>query len=231
MTPFDIDPQRRLSFPSLVRHVQAAADRHVEPMKLRLTDVIDQGRQWLITDFVIEADRPLMANEKFTVETWVADGSKGIRALRDWRILDGAGGEVGRAKSTWVLVERSTKRPVALTAGTFTPEPPVELKHTREKQWAVTSATREAELTVAWADLDVNAHANNVRYFEWMLAAVPKDLLSTAYPAQFDIRYQREATLGMRLRSRVQIHPDGVLTHEIIGTDGAPLASARSLWR
>lgn len=228
--PFDLDANGRLSLTALIRHLQEVADLHVEPLRLRLADVRRDGRQWLMTDFTVELDRAVEAGEPFVVETFVAAGGKGVRAPRDWRVRDAAGAEIGRAKSTWVLLDRESKRPVALAPGTFEPEEPVELRHPREAHAPLEPEARETGVTVGWADLDLNDHANHVRYFEWMIGTLPEEWVRGGQVRHFDIRFQREAPLGMTLRARASLDAGGVARHEMVDAAGQVYARGRSRW-
>ena len=60
----------------------------------------------------------------------------------------------------------------------------------------------ERTLVVRRADLDGVGHANNTRYVEWGLEAVPEEWSKTRALSGLDIVYRREALYGDTLESR-----------------------------
>ena len=94
---------------------------------------------------------------------------------------------------------------------------------------------REAELAVRYCDLDVNLHANNVRYVEWILESLPAELLRSSVPAELDLDFLAEAGIGERILSRTVASPGmpgEAYAHSLVRLhDGVEVARARTAWR
>ena len=87
---------------------------------------------------------------------------------------------------------------------------------------------------VRYSDLDINQHANNVKFVEWMVEGVPDAILNTLVPAEFEINFLAEAFYNDQvLATCVPQNSDNTeflhcLTRQ---KDGRKLARARTKWR
>jgi acyl-ACP thioesterase len=94
------------------------------------------------------------------------------------------------------------------------PEAPAETEHT-------------ASFAVRRADLDRVGHANNVRFLEWALEALPDD----AGLREIEVAYRAEAVVGDTVVSEAGPLSGPERRHRLSrGADGRTLALARTLW-
>jgi len=120
----------------------------------------------------------------------------GAAAERSFVLTDAAGGNFARASSRWAVVDMRARRairlpdfirrlpvtePVAVSTGA-TPDVP-----------GGSPLIGEKHLQVRHTDLDVVGHANNTRYVEWALEAVPRDWSAEHELVAFDVAFRREA--------------------------------------
>ena len=85
----------------------------------------------------------------------------------------------------------------------------------------------DAEFRVRRSDLDRVGHANNVRFVEWALEALPDGAGLT----EIDILYRSEAVVGDRVRSEAGPLVGGARAHRLSReSDGRFLALARTVW-
>jgi acyl-ACP thioesterase len=96
------------------------------------------------------------------------------------------------------------------------------------------NAAGETTVRVGWHDLDQNRHANNVRYIEWALAAVPVSVWEGRQPSGLSVRFLAEVRLDQVVHSAVEVVENGSeleTRHELRTEDGRSVALARTTWR
>ncbi|KAJ7534462.1 hypothetical protein O6H91_13G096000 [Diphasiastrum complanatum] len=137
---------------------------------------------WVTTRMHIELDEYPAWGDMVEIDTWFqGEGRVGTR--RDWVIRKVISGDIiGRATSTWVMMNQDTRRLSRITDDiraeymAYSPQPP---------RWAFPSEHNDStkkipklEENVQYiktglmprrGDLDMNQHVNNVTYIGWML--------------------------------------------------------------
>ena len=68
---------------------------------------------WVLSRLHVRFSRIPDWREQITIETWPSDRTGGIRAQRDFRVLDADHNVIGEAGSLWLLLSKKTKRPSA----------------------------------------------------------------------------------------------------------------------
>jgi acyl-CoA thioester hydrolase len=76
---------------------------------------------WMINRHEIDYLRGLRLNETVIARTWIADPPKGARCDRHMEFVDRAGSVHVRSKTTWVLVDRTTQRPLRVPVAVIAP--------------------------------------------------------------------------------------------------------------
>ncbi|MEO8657813.1 MAG: acyl-ACP thioesterase domain-containing protein [Bryobacteraceae bacterium] len=231
---FDTDPTGRASVAAVCRYLQEAADSHTRPYQLSLTDLLAEGRMWVLSRLAIQFVRMPRLAEEVAVDTWGSNRLGGLRAYRDFRMLDEAGETLAEASSMWLILDAVTKRPVRL------PESILVFRHAEWRTPEAVDAVKldapsrgmyEARFRVGWRDLDANRHANNVRYVEWMLEALPDEIFESSRLVGVDIQFVGEAARGDEIVSASEAAGDGAFRHGLTNGDGAVLAVGRSVWK
>lgn len=190
---------------------------------------------WVLSRLAARFSHQPLLGEELTVETWGSNRLGGLRAYRDFRMLDATGQTIGEASSMWLILDPATRRPVKLPASVLlfrhpewkTPEPvdALKLEPPRDNGHA-------ERFRVGWRDLDVNRHANNVRYLEWMLEALPERIHAEGDLVAFDIQFAGEAQRGQEIVSVADATEGGdQFRHSLRSADGNLIALARTEWR
>lgn len=229
--PFDSNARGELSLPGLVRRLQEIADEHVALGRASMQHLYDSGRTWVILELTLEMERMPEIGTEFQVRTWIPRTSRPVRASRcsEYALLDGT--PMGRGVSLWLMLDKSTGRPVKMPAeltqsATGDPvewaEKP-ELRIPMGAEWRV-------EAQVSWHDLDINRHANNVRYIEWLMAPMPGAYLEGRRMRWFDVSFRKEARAGDKLELVAQRVSENRVEHAVLGGEGEAYAVAVSEW-
>ena len=132
---------------------------------------------WVLSRMHIHFDHPPRWREEVQLYTW-HKGAAGLFYLRDFRMKDKDGQSLVTATSSWVVIDERTRRLVR-------PEDLQNLLEVGEVEHAIaeqapkvqlpqgTEAEPAGEHVVAYSDIDLIGHTNNVRYVVWAMDCLP----------------------------------------------------------
>jgi acyl-CoA thioesterase FadM len=133
------------------------------------------------------------------VETWFMESGK-IGAQREWRLREKRTGRtLGRATSTWVMINMHTRRLAKLPEvirqrcswyQLHPPEHSIPTEQTRSKlpDFPSEPALASPRQVARSSDVDMNGHINNVTYIAWTLETVPKHIADDCHLYQVRVR-------------------------------------------
>jgi acyl-ACP thioesterase len=119
-------------------------------------------------------------------------------AMRDFRVSDEEGRELGIASTAWLILNTKSRRPQ---------RPFQELEEYRSRNNPVYESTMQKLLLpdkleklvnrpVVWSDLDIVGHVNNVKYMEWCIDALVGGMITEEEIRHFEINFLSESVLG-----------------------------------
>jgi acyl-ACP thioesterase len=232
---YEVDPCFRLALPALLGFLQEAAGHNADDLGFSIPQLAPRNLTWMLSRLRLRLREHPGWRAVLMVDTWPCGFSR-LLALRDFRLRLG-GRVIGEAASAWLLMDLGRRRPVrpesaADWSGLIHPERAFAADTSRLPPLpAGGGGTRQAELAVRYCDLDVNLHANNLRYVEWVLESLPVELLRSSVPRELDLDFQAEAGAGERIRSLCAPLPGGAFAHSLVRlADGVEVARARSVW-
>ncbi len=229
---YESDPGGRVTVPALCRYLQEAADSHCRWYGVSLAELLAAGRTWVLTRLALRLDALPLRGDEIVVETWGSGRLGGVRAYRDFRLFDGSGNAFGQAASVWLMLDRTTRRPVRLPEAVLrfrNPDRPPDEEFDRVRLAAPERVDAEERFPVRWRDLDANGHANNVCYLEWAIETVPLELRRAGRLAALEVEFRGEALLGQEVVCATE--RDGQhLRHSISIAGGGLLAVLRTEW-
>lgn len=208
----EVGPDQRTNIISIGNLLQEIAGNHAVAMWGRsaegfASDPSMGGLIFVVTRMQIQMERYPRWGDMIELKTWFQQDGK-LAAQRDFQITDVATGEViGRATSTWVMVNMATRRLSKLPEATrdrfesFQMQPPahaIARECTRQKLPELgLPAEIVGPIQVARrSDMDMNGHVNNVTYFAWVMETVPADMYKGAHLYQFEIDFKAECHGG-----------------------------------
>ncbi len=232
---YELDPNYRLALPALLGFLQEAAGHNADALGFNIPQLAARNLTWMLSRLRVRLREYPGWRASLTVESWPS-GLARLFALRDFRLrLDGR--VIGEAASAWLLMDLGRRRPVrpesaADWSGKVHPERAFAADLEKLPPFPAAGDARQAELAVRYCDLDVNLHANNLRYVEWVLESLPFELLRSSVPRELDLDFLAEAGGGERIRSRSAPLPGGAFAHSLVRlADGVEVARARSVWQ
>lgn len=243
---YELDAAERLSISALAGFLQEAAGHNAHSLGFSPMQLLERDRTWVLSRLRLRLRELPGWQAQVAVQTWPS-GLDRLFALRDFRILSEAR-EIGAAVSSWLVLDANSRRLIRPESirdwqGMIHPERSLALG--LEKLPGIEEGNpplQERELPVRYADLDLNLHANNIRYVEWLLEAVPLAVLRERRLAELDIDYLAEAGHGERVLSRAYEAEPAPAAPQAPGAgrafrhivlrqgDGRELARARSAW-
>lgn len=179
--PSDAGLTGRIKLRSLLNYFQDTAGLAVEDIEGTTTELLARGYAWVLVRYEVDflGSRKLPAlDETFTLGTF-HDPNHGYNTLRVFHVRTGGQLTVS-AKTSWLLVDVRTGRPVKPTAHIpgITSRDNQEISPDFTEIPAMTSVTHTAEIPVMFHDTDINGHVNNAAYFEWVYDSSPVDLMA-----------------------------------------------------
>jgi medium-chain acyl-[acyl-carrier-protein] hydrolase len=229
---FDSDAFGAVTAPRLLGYLLESAGGSADALGFGIEALQRQGLTWVLGRIQIVVDARIAVGDALEVETWPS-GLLRSAAMRDFRIRR-AGLEVGRATSTWFVLDMATRLPER--PGKLLPE---RLRPQTQHLVALSPviapmpepATLARPYDVRKSDIDLNQHVTAASYVGWAMEAIPNDLWSSHRLASLDVQFVEECHLGGTIVTEAALVEDGILLHRISRCDdGKELTRLRTTW-
>lgn len=190
----EVDPTGKMRLPALANLLQEVAGSNALELDFDISHLNTQNLTWVLHRLHVQMDWLPEWRDEISIKTWPSGGN-GLRAYRDFLILDTSENEIGRSLSYWLMLDLKSKRPVRVPETIL-----ATALNNGEHVLPVNSARLAFEentpmqdtFTVRQRDLDMNHHANNVTYIEWVLETLPQNTSIH----EMDIEFRTECTYG-----------------------------------
>ncbi|PHN04517.1 acyl-[acyl-carrier-protein] thioesterase [Flavilitoribacter nigricans] len=234
---YEIDHQKRMTIPALVRLMQEAAMQHVLQLKLSVWDLETERVAWVLMRLQLEVKRLPRLEETITIRT-CPTGLERILTYRNFWIYDAEGTLIAEAVTHWVLMDTQTRRLKAIPEWIETrfsqliPETHDGLQPSRHKLPPLSQHDRQKSFHVRWHDLDFNLHLNNTYYILYLLEGLPASWLSDRTLIRLDIAYKSEVRMEESFEVQMQQLSSGQFLHRMTqGAEERVLAEMVSEWK
>jgi medium-chain acyl-[acyl-carrier-protein] hydrolase len=172
---YDTDLNGQIKMSALANYLQETAWRHAEHMGFGYQDALKRNEFWVIVSLMIRLVGLPQWGQKIIIETW-PKGIDRLFAFRDFKILGQDGSVMGAATSSWMILDRDTRRPksvdivkpmlhLATNQDILEGNPPLlpvlrEISETESRQ-------------VRFSEVDQHGHVNNTRFIDWGIDTLP----------------------------------------------------------
>lgn len=190
----EIGPDHQATLPAICNLLQEIAGNHARELSFDITDLQKEKLTWVLYQLHVKMDRFPEWRETITIKTWPSGGD-GVRAYRDFLILDEADRIIGRSLSYWLILDMNNRRPHRIPKAILERVPQNTdhvLAVTKEDFAEIKQSEVNQQFNVRKTDLDLNNHVNNVRYIEWTLSSLPKNKSTT----EINIKFLAESLFG-----------------------------------
>ncbi len=196
---FETDASWRLKPASFMNLAQEAAGNHAVYLGFGYDDLIVSNTAWILSRVHVEFIDTPKWREDITLTTW-HKGLNRLFFLRDFVLTDKEGRERVKATTSWLVLDLATRRlvrdPELMEEGTVCTENAIETPADKVQMPKDAESVHVMDHTVAYSDVDMNAHANNAMYMQWAMDAVDYDIASTRAVKEFTINFNHEIKPG-----------------------------------
>ena len=230
---YEADAQGKATMPLLCRFMQEAASNHAEHLGLGISWLTENNLAWVLTRQRVAMDAYPRWGETIQVLTWPT-GRDRLLWYRDFKLLGGDGNAIGRATTSWLVIDPVRRRPQR-TDALPSLDPPSDVERVFPR-WPEKVATLSEDapshfIRVRYRDLDVNEHVNNAQYVEWTLEAFDLDFHRMHRLKEIEVNYLVEALYGDTLSSHCEDVDGQTFLHSLVrDADGLELFRARTVW-
>jgi medium-chain acyl-[acyl-carrier-protein] hydrolase len=228
---YEVAQDGLVTVPALCRFMQEVAWHHAHHLGVGYSHLLDQNLVWILYAQIIHIHDYPAWGDKIIVQTWPS-GKERLFYDRDFRILNTEGKTLAVAASRWIVIDINTRRPQRVYFK-FRAEMDF-LEHALVHEFRkpdITAAVPAKSFQVGYYDLDVNAHANNVRYIEWILESYNYDFHHSHRLQELEIFYVAEAVYGDQMVVKTEHRDDGNDQHLLsLSPRDKELCRARIKW-
>ncbi len=195
----DADFYRKLKLSSLFNYFQDVASHHAQNLGLGVEELLaEHGVTWVLVKIIVKMDRFPNLNEEILVETWPLEPKK-LEFERDFYVKDMQGNIIGRAISSWVIMDVATRdiRKTELFPAKFPQLIPARAIDGRIGKIKANGQLNEVyKKKIGYSDIDINGHLNNSKYIDYIMDcfSIEKHGLYTVNTIQ--VNYISEAMPG-----------------------------------
>lgn len=206
----ELDSQGRVRLPALIEYLQETAASHAALLKFHNSDMMGYNLGWVLSKLYLELNSLIeQPGDSITVESW-ASGTNRIFANRDFRLLAASGEEIGRAASSWLVIDlnsrKLTRSPTLFKEIEKIKRSPI-ITHNFATLPRPEKHDFEKSFSAGYNQLDINQHVNNVRYVEWILETIPHETLKNLSPRRLELNFMAESILDDQVSSRTKREP------------------------
>lgn len=220
------DTKQNLRYFSFMCLAQEMANVHASILKFGYEELMAQNQVWVLSRAHIKFINPPKWRDKITIETW-HKGKAGLFWNRDFALYSQSEELSVAATTAWVIMNTNTRRIERRTI--FDTDPSVEEK-SYKKDIIDTPCDKISlpdnnlefvrDKKVVYSDIDMNGHANNAKYVEWVIDSLPIELMKEKEITDLKINYISEAQLGENLKINMGYYSDNRIYIEGVRDNG-----------
>ncbi|HEX2922388.1 MAG TPA: acyl-ACP thioesterase domain-containing protein [Bacteroidales bacterium] len=228
---YETGPNGKLNVHSLFNYFQDIASDHAELLGFGRDDLQKNNHFWVLSRMYVEISKLPFWEDTVEIQTWPS-GIEGLFALRNYEI-SGNEGIIVKASSSWLILDRSTKkiqRPeTAFSGHEFPPEKNFTRKATKLNP--VEQGEPNHCLRIKASDLDINLHTNNAAYIRLIFDTYDLGFIMENDPQTVEINYLAESKFGDEIDIITYIH-DCEHSHSIIRkVDRKEICRLKTNWK
>jgi len=203
---YETDFRGKVSIQSVCRYLGEIAGNHAAELGASVETLWSKKLSWVLSRLHLHMQKYPRWREAVRIETWPS-GREHLYALRDFRIFSGQGVLIGRATTSWMVLDLTRKKPVSLpdfVTKIPVPDIPRALDDPFQKMPKLENVDISQTFNVRLSDLDINQHVNFVNYIEWAVETVPAETRKDFRLEELEISYRAESKYGDRIISEVK---------------------------
>jgi acyl-ACP thioesterase len=220
---YDTDLNQRLKPTAFLNMAQEAANIHADYLGVGYDSLGETHQAWVLSRMKVDFVRLPLWREVVNLKSW-HKGANGFMFLRDFIMSDQQGEPLIKATTSWLVIDMNTRRLArrGASADFATDQSRCIVEDAIAEPAAKVVIPTEAELmgttlhTVAFSDLDMNQHVNNVQYVVWAMDAVGLDITTASPLRELEINFNAEVRHTDVVE--MKIYKDGTATYYVEGS-------------
>ncbi|REL37686.1 acyl-[acyl-carrier-protein] thioesterase [Rhodohalobacter sp. SW132] len=229
---YEVDGTGKVTLPCIADYFQEAAGKNAHDLHFDISDLQEKGATWVLFRLHIKIETFPERWQHVSVNTWPSSGD-GIRAFRDYELVDESGERLGVGVSQWMVLNMENRRPMRMPKEILEMGLDVD-KHMlpvdKDPFGTIDRPDIEKEISVSRYDFDMNNHVNNVKYIEWMTGHLPESLTKGLICREIKIQYHREVSETGTVHMTAESKGETEILHRITDNNGDLLAEGLSRW-
>lgn len=218
---------------AMLQFLQDLASDNAEQLDFGYSYIIKHNLAWFLLKYRLEFDDYPEGIYDLTIKTEPRGYNK-MFAYRDFYISH-QGKQIGKATSTWTLVDLATKS--MANAAEVLADNKYMVQHEKREDDLSYGKIRLPEkfdisktFEVRFDDLDVNRHVNNANYIVWAIEPLDIDFRRSHKLKTVDMMFKKEIAYGHKVLSEVAI-AGNTTTHAVKNADtGEELCLMSAEW-
>ena len=197
---YETGPDGKLNLYSFFDYLQDIASDHAVRLGYGRDDLMKSNHFWVLSRIYAEIKEWPAWGNKITLRTW-PKGIEGVFALRDYEASFSDGSVFAFATSSWLIIDLTTKKIQRPENTLFIPASETAHRNSLGRNAGKLEAiaaegSKVSEIKVRISDLDINLHANNVKYLKWVTDNCDLDFIMNNVPYSAEINYLAESRLN-----------------------------------
>lgn len=217
----EMDYQLALKPSALLNFLQDLASDNAEQLGFGYSYITKKNLMWYLLKYRMEFDEYPVSVYDLTLKT-EPRGCNKLFAFRDFWLYEGEK-LLGRAASTWSLVDVDTKSLVSAQSALNTEYMPKFEKREDDLSYQKIRPLEKIDISktfeIRYDDIDVNCHANNGNYIIWAFEPLNFEFRSTHKLKTLDIQFKKEIKYGHKVLSEIEYKDEKTTVHVIKNAD------------
>lgn len=231
ITSYLVNLRGRAGLYAILNLVQDVGWQHAIAMKVKL----ERNMAWVFTRQKLVMTEWPAWNEVVTIRTWLRPPGTDAFLLRDYELFVGDR-KVGECTSTFTVMDMSTRKIAVVDWSGYASIWKNEdlLTHKPEKILFSNEVQDLAQFEVRNSDIDLNNHVNNTKYAQWILDAIPIDILRAGdNMVGYEVNFMAETKSGdlVTVQKTTKDQVDGATSviqfQGVRNSDGKPVFTAQ----
>jgi medium-chain acyl-[acyl-carrier-protein] hydrolase len=192
----EVDFRNKLKLSSLFLLMQETAIRHVDQYHIGIDYLAEHNCFWVLSRVKLHMQELPASESKITINTWPT-GSDMLFAVRDFAFCNKDNNLIGRATSSWLILDKHSHRPQRHDMLSHLEYPAMDklFDGHAPKLTPHASMTLSHSQTARYCNIDLNGHVNNAMYVDWMFDTLTETEIPLV-PFTFTINFNKETRWG-----------------------------------
>ena len=200
--PFHVDFTGHIFMGVLGNHLLNAAGNHSQRRGWGIGALNESSHTWVLSRLSIEMTELPCQYEHIEIKTWVESVIK-LFTNRNFAIQRPDGTPLGYARSTWAMIDMTTRKPcdlLSLYDGDILRYVVDETDNVcpiaGHGRFRFRNAEKVRSIHTYYSDVDINGHINSIKYIEHILDLFPRERFEQQSIRRLEIAYKAEAYMG-----------------------------------